>query len=221
MKPQRMRTKSCHKGEADMKKGILLVISGPSGSGKGTVIKRLMELDGDFVYSVSATTRAPRVGEVDGVNYYFINREEFEGRIASDMMLEHAEYCGNYYGTPKKEVYDSLAAGKNVILEIEVAGAMQIKEKCPDALMLMIAPPDYQTLERRLRGRGDDVPDEVITNRLETSKAELAKLSEYDYIVVNGDGMIDEAAKTIINIVNAEKYRVSRAEEFVNSFFGR
>ncbi len=204
-----------------MKKGILLVISGPSGSGKGTVIKRLMELSPDFVYSVSATTRAPRAGEIDGVNYYFITRDEFEGRIASDMMLEHAEYCGNYYGTPKKEVYDNLAAGKNVILEIEVAGAMQIKRKCPDALMLMIAPPDYPTLERRLRGRGDDVPDEVITNRLETSKAELAKLTEYDYMVVNGDGMIDEAARTIINIVNAEKHRVSRAEEFVNSFFGR
>lgn len=202
-----------------MKKGILLVISGPSGSGKGTVIKRLMELDPDFVYSISATTRAPRVGEADGVNYYFISREDFEKRIDADMMLEHAEYCGNYYGTPKKEVDESLSSGKNVILEIEVAGAMQIKKKCPDAVMIMIAPPDYKTLEARLRGRGDNVAEDVILRRLETSKAELANLSAYDYMVVNGDNMIDSAAAEIMGIVNAEKRRVSRAGEFVDSFF--
>ncbi len=202
-----------------MKKGILLVISGPSGSGKGTVIKRLMELDRNFVYSVSATTRTPRVGEVDGVNYHFMTREAFEGRIASDMMLEYAEYCGNYYGTPKKEVDESLALGKNVILEIEVAGAMQIKEKCPDSVMVMITPPDFKTLEARLRGRGDDVPEEVIRRRLETSRIELAQLTAYDYIVINGDDMIDDAAREIMEIVDSEKHRVKRAEEFVKDFF--
>ncbi|MBE6612333.1 MAG: guanylate kinase [Ruminococcaceae bacterium] len=202
-----------------MKKGILIVISGPSGSGKGTVIKRIMEYDRSFIYSVSATTRAPRVGEKHGVNYYFIDRADFEARIAADMMLEHAEYCGNYYGTPKKEVWENLEAGRNVILEIEVEGAMQIKKKCPDALLVMITPPDFETLEARLRGRGDDVSEDVIQKRLATSKKELAKLSEYDYIVVNGDNMVDEAAHEIIGIVDAEMHRVSRNEDFTSKFF--
>ncbi len=202
-----------------MKKGILIVISGPSGSGKGTVIKRIMEYDRSFIYSVSATTRAPRVGEKHGVNYYFIDRADFEARIAADMMLEHAEYCGNYYGTPKKEVWENLEAGRNVILEIEVEGAMQIKKKCPDALLVMITPPDFETLEARLRGRGDDVSEDVIQKRLATSKKELARLPEYDYIVVNGDNMVDEAAHEIIGIVDAEMHRVSRNEDFTSKFF--
>ncbi len=202
-----------------MKKGILIVISGPSGSGKGTVIKRIMEYDRSFIYSVSATTRAPRVGEKHGVNYYFIDREDFEERISADMMLEHAEYCGNYYGTPKKEVEESLAAGHNVILEIEVEGAMQIKKKCPDALLVMIAPPDFETLEARLRGRGDDVSEDVIQKRLTTAKKELNKLGEYDYIVVNGDNTVDETAHDIIGIVYAQTHHVSRNEDFTSKFF--
>ncbi|MBQ8248788.1 MAG: guanylate kinase [Clostridia bacterium] len=202
-----------------MKKGLLLVISGPSGSGKGTLIKRLLELDDSFIYSVSATTRAPRIGERNGVNYYFIDREDFEARIADDMMLEHAEYCGNYYGTPKKEVNENLAAGHNVILEIEVAGSMQIKQKCPEAVLIMITPPDFKTLEARLRGRGDNVTEDVIRRRLETAKVELSKLGEYDYIVINGENMIDDAVHRIMDIVIAEKSRVSRANEFTKKFF--
>ncbi len=202
-----------------MNKGLLLVVSGPSGSGKGTVLKRLMEIDNSFKISISATTRAPREGEINGVSYYFIDREEFERRIGSDMMLEYAEYCGNYYGTPGKEVNDSLEAGQNVILEIEVAGAMQIKKKCPDAVLIMITPPDFKTLEARLRGRGDNVPDEVIVKRLETAKVELGKLPEYDYIVVNGDDAIDKAARDIIAIVNSEKMRTKRTTDYTQKFF--
>ena len=203
----------------DTKKGLLLVISGPSGSGKGTLIKRLLELDDSFVYSVSATTRAPRAGERHGVNYYFIGRDDFEARIGDGAMLEHAEYCGNYYGTPKKEVNENLAAGHNVLLEIEVAGAMQVKEKCPDAVLIMISPPDFHTLEARLRGRGDNVGEDVILKRLETARVELQKLGEYDYIVINGENMIDEAVHRIIDIVRAEQSRVSRADEFTKKFF--
>ncbi len=199
--------------------GLLIVLSGPSGSGKGTVVRRLMELDDSFVFSVSATTRAPREGEAHGINYYFITKEEFRERISADMMLEYAEYCGNYYGTPKKEVWENLAAGRNVILEIDVQGALQIKERCPDSILLMIAPPDYRTLEKRLRGRGDKVSEEVIRERLEAAAWELSKLEEYDYIVINGDDAVECAAHDIIHIVQAEKLRTERAGNFETTFF--
>ena len=201
-----------------MKKGLLLVISGPTGCGKGTVLKRLMEMSDDFVFSVSATTRAPREGEVNGVNYHFISKEDFEKRIENGAMLEYACFCENYYGTPKKEAEEVLDAGKNLILEIEVNGAMQIKEKFPDAVLIMLLPPDHKTQAARLRGRGTET-EEVIEKRLATAKFELSHLPHYDYAVINRDGGIDESAKAILDIVSAEKNSTKRNDDIQKKFF--
>ena len=147
------------------KRGLLFVVSGPAGSGKSTIVKKLVDT-GEFEFSVSATTRAPRAGEINGVHYHFITRECFEEKIANGEMLEHAEYVGNFYGTPKAAVQKCLDAGKNIILEIEVQGATQVKEKMPEAVMVLILPPDAKTLEERLRGRGTET-EEIIKKRME------------------------------------------------------
>lgn len=199
-------------------KGLLLVISGPAGSGKGTVIKMLMERDGDFAYSVSATTRAPRPGEVDGKNYYFVTREEFEERIRSGGMIEHTSYCGNFYGTPKKEAEEMLRAGKNLILEIEVEGALNVKRLYPEAVMIMLLPPSFATQEERLRGRGTETEEKVLL-RLERTKEELKELSAYDYIVYNRDGGAQVSAEDIISIVRAEKLKQSRNADAFEKYF--
>lgn len=203
-----------------MEKGILLVVSGPSGCGKGTVLGRLMEKDGNFVLSVSATTRAPRPGEVNGVNYHFITKEDFEGRIERGEMLEHAIFNDNYYGTPKKEAEAVLDSGKNLILEIETKGAMQIKEKYPDAVLVMLLPPDHKTQEARLRGRGTET-EEVIKRRLATAVLEIDSIPRYDYVVINRDGEIDEAARAILDIVNAEKHAAKRNTDIQKNYFNR
>ena len=199
-------------------KGLLLVISGPAGSGKGTVIKMLMERDGDFAYSVSATTRAPRPGEVDGKNYYFVTREEFEERIRSGGMIEHTSYCGNFYGTPKKEAEEMLRAGKNLILEIEVEGAMNIKRLYPDSVTVFILPPDYETLRSRLVGRGTNAADDI-ERRMKKALYEFTLVKNYDYAVVNHSGMADCTAEAIASIVESEKHRVSRAPGAVEEMF--
>ena len=199
-----------------MKKGLLIVISGPAGSGKGTVNAHLLAT-GDFVYSVSATTRSPRPGEVDGVNYHFITKEDFKNRIENGDMLEHTEYCGNFYGTPKKEAEEVLRSGKNLILEIEVEGAENVKKKFPDAVLVLLLPPSYSVQEQRLRGRGTET-EEKITERLARAKEEILHARSYDYIVYNFDGKDLEAAEDIIDIVNAEKHSISRNANVIEEY---
>ena len=203
------------------KEGILLVISGPSGSGKGVLVQKILSLRTDIGLSVSATTRAPRTGEVNGVSYHFMTKENFRERLDAGDFLEYNEYAGNYYGTPKSEVVSRIAGGTSMILEIDVHGAMNIKRQYPGAVLLMIAPPDYPTLEKRLRGRGDDVPEEVIQKRLSAAKDELAQLPVYDYLVINRDGEADEAAGEISAIIDAERNKVSRLPGFAEQFYGR
>ena len=200
-----------------MDKGLMIVISGPAGSGKGTVNAHLLAT-GDFVYSVSATTRAPRPGEVDGVNYHFISREEFEKRIASGDMLEYTEYCGNYYGTPRKEAEEVLAEGKNLILEIEVEGARNVKKGFSEAVLIMLLPPSFRVQEKRLRMRGTET-EEKILERLERTKAEIDQSDFYDYVVYNYDGADKAAAAEILAIVTAEKHAMRRSERLSKSYF--
>lgn len=169
-----------------MGKGRLFVVSGPSGVGKGTVIGRIMEADPGIWKSVSATTRSPRTGEVDGVDYFFVKREDFERTAASGGFLEWAEYSGNLYGTPVASVQAHLDAGENVVLEIEVQGAMQVRASAPEAVLLFVAPPSMEELERRLRGRGSE-SEEAVCARMEAARVELSHEMEYDYVFVNDD----------------------------------
>ena len=200
-------------------KGLLVVISGPAGSGKGTVNHILLEQP-DFVFSVSATTRAPRPGEVDGVNYHFISVEEFERRIAAAELLEYTKYCGNYYGTLKRETEAVLESGKNLVLEIEVEGAMNVKRLCPEsAVLIMLLPPSYSVQEERLRGRGTETED-VIQKRLDRAREELEFLPQYDYVVYNYDGRAEECAEEIQSIIRAEKSAIKRNPEAKQRFFG-
>ena len=190
-------------------RGLLIVLSGPSGVGKGTVRKALFEMpEQDFVYSVSMTTRSPRPGEVDGVDYYFVSREEFERQIAAGNLLEYAEFVGNYYGTPKDKVEEQLNQGKEVILEIEVNGAFQVREKCKDAVFIFLVPPTRRALYDRLKSRGTECEERILA-RINKANKEFKLAHQYDYIVVNDE--IYNAADRIMAIIRAEHAKTFRS----------
>lgn len=189
-------------------KGLLIVISGPSGVGKGTVRKALFERDDhNLVYSISMTTRKPRVGEINGKDYFFVSREEFEKRIKENGFLEYAEFVGNYYGTPIDEVKKQIAAGNEVVLEIEVQGALQVREKVKNAVFVFIAPPSLESLYSRLHNRGTE-NEEIIKQRIEKAKKEIDLAYKYDYIVINDT--VDNAADRIMAIIRAEHAKTER-----------
>ncbi|MBR0135755.1 MAG: guanylate kinase [Clostridia bacterium] len=198
-----------------MKKGILLIISGPSGVGKGTVSKALLEgSNGGMVFSVSATTRAPRPGEEHGREYFFVSKEEFDEMIENGDFLEYMNVFGrNYYGTPRRYVEEQLAAGHDVLLDIDVNGAMKVKENCPEAVAIMLAPPTMKELRRRLEDRGTE-EQPVIERRLAEAKSELSRLKEYDYVVVNDD--LELAIEQCRQILESSKHTPGYCVDFVN-----
>ena len=200
-----------------MSRGLLIVVSGPAGSGKGTVNSQLVA-PGDFVFSVSATTRAPRPGEIDGINYHFIDREEFQRRIDDNGFLEYTTYCGNFYGTPLKEALAVLENGKNLILEIECDGAKNVKKIFPDAVLIMLIPPTFAIQEERLRGRATET-EEVIRARLEKAKREIEQIDAYDYRVYNYTGGSAVAVDDIKAIVRAEKLARHRQPDAAKRYF--
>lgn len=195
-------------------RGELIVLSGPSGVGKSTVIADLLSSRPDIHFSVSYTTRQPRPGEVDGINYNFVTHQEFERMIADGELLEFAQYVGNYYGTSLKVIRDKLEQGIDVLLDIEVQGAATVRGKCPDAVMIFIAPPSMEELSRRLHGRNTD-QEEVIQRRLEQARCECREIPRYDYIVVNND--VQTASAEIRSILAAERCRVIKKEHLVGA----
>jgi guanylate kinase len=190
-----------------MEKGLLIVISGPSGTGKGTICKKVIENSTDLEVSVSATTRKPRIGEIDGVNYYFINEEDFKERINNNDFLEHAFVYGNYYGTPKSNIMNKLNAGISVILEIDIQGALKVRKSHDDGVFIFILPPSLQELQKRIVSRGTD-SEKVISNRLKCTKEELKFAVEYDYVVLNDDLL--EATDKVRKIIDVEKMKSHR-----------
>ena len=192
---------------SNTQQGLLLVVSGPSGAGKGTICGLLREQMPNLGYSISATTRQPRVGEIDGKNYFFKTVAEFKEMISQEQLLEYAEVYGNYYGTPRKFVMDQLDAGKDVLLEIDIQGALQVKKRFPQGVFVFIVPPSLEILAKRLRGRGTDAED-VIERRLASAVAELGYATEYDYILIND--IAEEEAEKLLNIMKAERNKVER-----------
>jgi guanylate kinase len=201
-----------NKEGARMSNGLLVVISGPSGSGKGTICKRLIDEIENINVSVSATTRKPRVGEIEGKNYFFIDEDDFVKKINNDEFLEHALVYGNYYGTPKKIVLKQLEEGKDIILEIDIQGALKVKENYPKGVFIFILPPSLEELKNRIEGRGTD-SKEVIHRRLKCAYDELNYAFEYDYVVLNDE--VDSAVEKIKEIISAEKNKSARNQALI------
>ena len=197
-----------------MRKGLLVLVSGPSGTGKGTVCNLLREKHPELAYSISATTRQPRPGEMDGVNYYFYDKAKFEAMIEAGELLEWANVYGNYYGTPKQAVLDRLEAGEDILLEIDTQGALNVMEAMPEGLYVFLLPPSLEELEKRLRGRGTET-EESIARRLGAAKEEIGRAVKYRYVVVNDT--VEKAEETIANIIAAEHNRTDLNEDLLKA----
>lgn len=195
-----------------MNKGILVVVSGFSGAGKGTVMRTLLEKYDHYSLSISVTTRAPRPGETDGKEYFFRSKEEFEDLIREDALIEYAKYVDNYYGTPRAYVEEQLEQGKDVILEIELQGARKVKEKNPEALLVFVTPPSMEELRKRLIGRGTETP-EVIASRMARAYEESEGMEEYDYLLVNDK--LEECVEQLHQIIRGEHFRSARNNNFI------
>ncbi|WP_124057650.1 guanylate kinase [Vaginisenegalia massiliensis] len=196
-------------------RGLLIVLSGPSGVGKGTVRSAIFKNNPfNYVYSVSATTRQSRPGEIDGKDYYFVSREEFEKLIETDALLEYAEYVGNYYGTPIARIEENLAKGNDVFLEIEVQGALKVRQAMPEGIFIFLAPPSLQELESRICGRGTD-DDAIIFERMQMAREEINLMQHYDYVVVNDQ--VEQAVAKINSIILSEHLKVDRVIDQINA----
>jgi len=194
------------------RKGLLLVVSGPSGAGKGTICKEVLLKNKDINLSVSATTRNPREGEVDGVNYFFLSKEKFTEMIENNELLEHAQIYGNYYGTPKSAIMEKLENGQDVILEIEMQGAKQVKEFYPQGVFIFVLPPSLKELNSRLVGRGTETEEEI-EGRFSCAFEEIKRIDDYDYFIVNKD--VDLSVKELEEIISAERNKVTRYKEHI------
>ncbi|WP_313567850.1 guanylate kinase [Acetoanaerobium noterae] len=198
------------------KKGLLVVVSGPSGAGKGTICKNFMELNKEMLLSISSTTRNPRENEIDGVNYNFITKQDFEDLIGTDSLLEYVHVFGNYYGTPKKWVLECIEKGKDVLLEIEIVGAMKVKEKYPDAILVFVLPPSLKELKNRIITRGTETIEQI-ENRLARAMQEIKTIEKYDYFIFNDN--LTRAVDDLEAIISAEKNKVNRySQEIVKIY---
>ncbi len=189
------------------------MVSAPAGCGKDSILEKALSKDINLTYSVSATTRSMRAGETEGISYYFKSREDFENMIKDGELLEHTEYCGNYYGTPKQTVEEILSDGKNVVLKIEIEGAGNVKKMLPEAVLIFILPPSMEELSRRLHKRGTE-DEETIQKRLKQAETEISCANSYDYVIVNGD--LDSAVNDFVSIVKAEGFRTERNSELIS-----